>query len=340
MKNKNPIFANRRGLSPLQSSSDKPLITVSELLHMRKLGLSYKLIGKKLGIDCHRDEVIQVYKSLGVDNIEKLKAPAKICPPTPMWYFFDSERELIKSSILPSPVDIKEHNPQSRIVSRLGENAGFMLDVFLKVGQIVNEEIISTYHGARTNSRLGTVKKWDGDLGSAIIQQVYDIQKSVSQASYQLSDYFECEDIGNCTCSAVKSVHFGWKVSPIQYPSFFWGCSRYTPYESGRHDKATPIRSTFWSLVGDDSKICAHISDKNMKLLYEKTSSAIVFWEGCGKECKEEFLKQATSQYGGPVDVLPFKSVNQVISVLKSIRKDLANLLDQRLGPRNDNDNE
>lgn len=339
LKNKSPIVANRRGLTTVKSSCDKPLITISELVHMRKLGLSFKLIGKKLGIDCHRDGVIQVYKSLGIDNIEKLKAPAKVSPPTPMWYFFDSERELIKTSILPSPVDIKEHDPQSRIVSRLGENAGFMLDIFLKVGQIVNEEIISAYNGAKTNSPLGTIKKWDGDLGSAVIQQVYDIQKSVSRASYHLSDYFECEDIGRCTCAAIKSVHFGWKVDPIPYPSFFWGCSRYTPFDAGRHDRATPIRSTFWSLVGDEVK-CAHSSDKNIKMLHQKTLLALAFWEDRGGECEEELLKHAASQYGGPDDALPFKSVDQVIDVLKGIRKDLGDLVDERLGLSADKNSE
>lgn len=100
----------------------------------------------------------------GSDETEEVRPTAsnagyKVSPPTPMWYFFDSERELIKSSILPSPVAIKEHNPQSRIVSRLGDNAGFMLDVFLKVGEIVN--------GWSTGKQAYSVSRVDGGLCAA-----------------------------------------------------------------------------------------------------------------------------------------------------------------------------
>lgn len=35
------------------------------------MGLSYKQIGRKLGIDPHKEEVIQVYKSLGTDKVQQ-----------------------------------------------------------------------------------------------------------------------------------------------------------------------------------------------------------------------------------------------------------------------------
>ena len=40
-----PLRANRRGVVPLSSEHDKPIITLSELIQLRRLGLSYKQIG-------------------------------------------------------------------------------------------------------------------------------------------------------------------------------------------------------------------------------------------------------------------------------------------------------
>lgn len=295
----------------------------------RKLGLSYKQIGRKLGIDCHKEDVIQVYKALG-NNIEAVKAPAKVSPPTPLWYLFDSEKELIKDHILPSQTDVKQLLPQSRVVSRLGENAGFMLNIYLKVSQIMNEEILSTFNGA-SDSSLGRLRKWDGDLASDVISKVSGIQKSVGQAAYELSDYFQNAEVGRCVCSATKALRFGWKNDLLPYPSFFWGCSKYTPFDAFKHDKATPLRGTFWNIVSDDIKI-AHISDKNLKLLQEKTAISITFWDGRNEDNAEveELLNQATTHYGGPEEDLPYKKTEHVILSLRGINKDLTSLLAER----------
>lgn len=316
----------------MRSSSDKPVITPSELISLRKLGLSYKQIGKKLGIDSHKEEVIQIYKSLGI-NIETMDAKAKVSPPTALWFLFDSEREIIKSDLLPSPMDIKELYPQNRITSRLGGNAGFMLNAYMKVSEIIGEEILSTYEGAGTTTSLGSIKKWDGGgVGIELIRKVFDIQKSVARAAFQLSDYFDVEEIGNCMCSGMKSVRFGWKTTPIPHPSFFWGCSRYIPIESGRHDKGIPVRMTFWKVIGDDIKI-SRVTDKDIKSLQQKTSSAIDFWEGQEEtESDEELFKQALLLYGGPAEIKIFKSGKEVVAVLKSLCKDLKYLIDQRDG--------
>lgn len=176
-------------------------------MNMKKIGLSYKQIGKKLGIDSHKDEVLQVYHSLGAD-VETIKAPAKVSPPTPLWYFFDSERELIGRHILPSQMDFKSLLPQNRIVDRLGENAAFMLDIYSKVNTIINEEIHSTFNSASSKSSLGEFKRWDGDLSSFVIQQVFNLQTSVSKAAIQLCTDFT-PDVGRCVCSAIKTLRFG-----------------------------------------------------------------------------------------------------------------------------------
>ena len=65
------------------------------------MGLSYKQISKKLGIDPDRENVIRVYRALcdeaeeGLPSIEEIDAPSKVTPPTPLWYMFDSELEAV-----------------------------------------------------------------------------------------------------------------------------------------------------------------------------------------------------------------------------------------------------
>ena len=85
------LHANRKGgrVVPLNSDSDKPGVTPTELIQLGRLGLSYKQIGKKLGVDPHKEEVLQVYHSIeqatGVD-VEDVKGPSKVSPNNPLWY--------------------------------------------------------------------------------------------------------------------------------------------------------------------------------------------------------------------------------------------------------------
>lgn len=327
MKSNGPLYANRRGIAPLHAAIDKPMITASELIRCRKIGLSYKQIGRKLGIDCHKEDVMQVYKALGT-NIETVKGPSKVSPLTPLWYLFDSEKELIKDFMLPSQTDVKQLLPQNRILSCLGENAGFMLNIYLKVNKIMSEEILSAFGGASDSSSLGNLKKWDGDLASSVIAKVSDIQKSVGQAAYELSDYFELTEVGRCVCSATKALRFGWKDDLIPYPSFFWGCSKYTSFDASKHDKATPVRATFWKVVCDEIKV-ASISDKNLTKLKEKTALAITFWDGKNDD-ETELLSQASDYYGGPEEILPCKNIEHIIISLRGINRDLTACLAER----------
>ena len=131
IKAKSTLYANRRGIIPLRCNT-KPTIERSKLIKQRRLGLSYKQIGRKLGIDPHKDDVIQVYTALRID-IQQVKGPSKITPPTPLWYLFDSEREVIKDSLLPSASNIRQLLPQERISNRLGDNSGLLLANYLKV---------------------------------------------------------------------------------------------------------------------------------------------------------------------------------------------------------------
>ena len=135
--------------------------------------------------------------------------------------------------------------------------------------KIMNEEILSTFNGA-SDSSLGCLKKWDGDLASDVITKVSDIiQKSVGQAAYELSDYFQDTEVGRCVCSATKVIRFGWKNDLVPHPSFFWGWTKYTPFDAYKHDKATPLRGTFLVTIL-----------KLLTSLQEKTAVAVTFWDG------------------------------------------------------------
>ena len=204
IKSSSPLHANRRGIIPLRSSFDKPIIT---RVNMKGLGLSYKQIGRKLGIDGHKDGVIQVFKAMDID-VQSIKSPAKVSPPTPLWYLFESEQDAIKSSILPSPTDIKQLSPQERLVKRLGDNAGFMLFNYLKVNAMINEEIQSALNGASSSSTVGIQRKWDDNLAGSIIHNVSEVQHVIGQAALHLSDYYQCVDVGRCVCSASKTLRF------------------------------------------------------------------------------------------------------------------------------------
>ena len=140
----------------MNSESQKPTFTTSELLHNRWLGLSYKQIGKKLGIDPSKEEVLTVFNVIQKQsndqflNVEQIKAPSKISPPTPLWFAWSSELETISSSAFPSAADLLSRCPHQQVIDRLGLHAPYMLDIYLDVGQIVNEVILSTIYGRCT----------------------------------------------------------------------------------------------------------------------------------------------------------------------------------------------
>ncbi len=90
LKEGTPLFANRRGIVPLSSESEKPMITADELYKNRRLGMSFKSIGKKLGIECAREEVVRIYDILRenspgtLPDIQSIPISAKRQLPSPM----------------------------------------------------------------------------------------------------------------------------------------------------------------------------------------------------------------------------------------------------------------
>ncbi len=113
----NLLRANRKGLVPQDCASEKPMFTVAELYKIKRLGLLYK-IGKKIGIDPTKEEVLAVYDCFckhdpNLNPIESIKAAAKVHPPSPLWFLFDSELDVIANTAIPDPMQSRRKQIES-----------------------------------------------------------------------------------------------------------------------------------------------------------------------------------------------------------------------------------
>ena len=142
----------------------------------------------------------------------------------------------------------------------------------------------------------------------------------MGQEAYKLTEYWQ-DTAGCCRCSLVKVIRFGWKVSPIPYPSFFWGCAKYTPIDSHSHDKGVPIRKSCWSILEPDSDsrgYSQNISDTELERLSNRFSLIDEFWsedtgiDNCDHSDIEQLVKIASEVYGGPKDDLPLSNILKV----------------------------
>ena len=100
MLSNEPLKANRSGVVALTSTSEKPVISAEELIENRRRGMSYASIGKKLGIDPSKEEVLSVYKILkevGDDlaNVESEDITVPKQYPTLLWFMWNSELDVI-----------------------------------------------------------------------------------------------------------------------------------------------------------------------------------------------------------------------------------------------------
>ena len=265
-----------------------------------------------------------MYKALDIDA-EAIDAPSKVSPPTPLWYLFQSEKEVISDNIFAASADILQLRPHDKVVDRLGDNAGFMLGVYIEVSRVMNEEIDHAISGASPKSRVGQLKLWNGELPAEILHKVAVIQQDVASAAYHTTNYSNPE-VGRCMCSALKILRFGWHQDPIPHPSFFWGCSRYTPVEASKHDKGIPVRNTLWDVINSDAKV-AHMSEKDIKILSQKLSASLTFWEQQTDNIDEIIEKHSNNLYGGPSKAT---SKEQVIEVLTQLIEELQGLLGDR----------
>ncbi len=128
---------------------------MDELYRNRRLGLSFKGLGKKIGIDCSREEVVRIFdiardNSPGnLPNVQTMPISAKRQLPTPLWFLFSSELDEIAQHALPKSADVLSTGPHVRVQERLGEDSAWMLQTYLTIGKIIQEEIETYFDSAR-----------------------------------------------------------------------------------------------------------------------------------------------------------------------------------------------
>ena len=333
LQNKQPIRANRRGIVPLHSDSEKPSFTISEMYKMCKAGLSFKMIGKKIGIDPSREEVLGVYEVFydhedGLLDIEAVQAPSKINPPTPLWYMFESELDVVAANAIPDPADILSHNLQQRVKERLGTHAPHFLDAYLEVGDIINEELAICTLNASPQTRLGKLSAWTNHLPRKLLSSSWQVQRSIAQASYQLSGIWAPGE-GRCKCGSSLKLCFSWRDSPIAHASFFWGCVSYPRADVHRHDKASPCRGYLRTVIAEHY---GRLGDAEMTALIQNIQKALDVWQSLDQESPdsetdiESKLLQARKLYGGP----DMSCVQSVCATLTKFRDFLSHQLEKR----------
>lgn len=119
-----------------------------------------------------------MYTALGID-IQQVEDNSTVV--------LESEREVIKDSLLPSASNILQLLPQERISNLLGDNSGFLLANYLKVAEIIDEEVQVAVNGASSKSAIGELKQWDDGFSAAILHQSSAILQLAKQpTNYQI----------------------------------------------------------------------------------------------------------------------------------------------------------
>ena len=202
-----------------------------------------------------------MYTALGID-IERVSGPAKVAPPTqvPLWYLFDSKREVINNCALPSTFDILQ---LERICNSLGDNSGFFLATYLKVAKIIDEEVQMSLTGA---SPIGELQNWDDGLSAALIHQSASIHSAVGRAAYQLSDYCVPPEIGRCRHkeSSLWVAYYSHSSS-----IFLFGMLSLLNSDAVMHDKGIPLSDSLWKVLEADDQI-GRVIDQDLLLLTQK----------------------------------------------------------------------
>ena len=93
---KDSLLASRR----YSFHEQKPSFSPEELIANRKHGVSFSCIGKKLGIDNTKGEVLNMFTVMKecdntLPDMKKVQSPALRSYLTPLWYLFDSELDIL-----------------------------------------------------------------------------------------------------------------------------------------------------------------------------------------------------------------------------------------------------
>lgn len=256
-------------------------------------------------------------------GVESIKAPTRIQPRTPLWFLFDSELDLIANHAFPTEASILQRNPQNTLVEKLGEHAGYMLENYLIVADILHQQLSFCFSNPNSIASQHETTMCN-NLPAKLLHRVYNIERSIASAGYQMTEYGGRGE-PRCECGAIKVLRYKWKLQPIPYPSFFWGCVRFTPSESFRHDKAKPHRHSVYDVLSDNQD---HLTDKSILAISDDLIRAVEFWQTA--EVDQESLDAANEYYGGPDTMIPFTSPKSVITALKRLSLTFKKLSEKR----------
>ena len=270
LNKKEILRCNRRGIVSLSSSSEKPTISVEELLENRRRGMSYAGIGKKLGIDPSKEEVLNVFRAVkeadsDIPNIEEENVTILRHYPTPLWFLWNSETDIIAQESVPSIDGILAMGISSRVLARLGEDAAVKLSAFVEVSEVITEEVGISLTNVDSKSQMGKVAAWSNNLQSKVVHSNGVLWSEIGKAALQqtpLIDASSCRGRGRCRCGSVKALKCSWHSGV--HPSFFWGCKLYTKFDQVRHDKAVGLRGQSFEVVISSTQYSTHLLQSDL----------------------------------------------------------------------------
>ena len=108
-------------------------------------------------------------------------------------------------------------------MARLGDNAGPLLNTYLTVSKVVDEEILASFQGAGDLSDLGKLQLWTNNLPKKLMQKALALKEAVGEAGVSMTTDRIGGRSGRCKCGNVKGLKFKWKETQggVEYPSFF-----------------------------------------------------------------------------------------------------------------------
>ena len=272
------LRCNRRGIVSLSSGSEKPSLSVEELLENRRRGMSYASIGRKLGIDPSKDEVLNIYRAIKeaapeTPDVEKENVTVLKHYPTPLWFLWKSEADIIAKECAVNLDGILSMGISSRIVSRLGEGASTKLAAFVEVSKMMTEEVRITLTNVDRKTELGKVLAWSNDLQSKVVHSCGTLWSEIGKSALQQTPDAEAfSGRGRCRCGSSKALKCSWHGGV--HPSFFWGCRTYTRFDQARHDKAIGLRSQPFHTVITSPQLNCYLLESDLNVMAVRIDEA------------------------------------------------------------------
>ena len=202
-----------------------------------------------------------------------------------------------------------------------------LVTLFMQVGDMLLEELKWSLCG-NPGSPVQRLNAWTNNLPVSLLTKSWAIQRSIAEAAFMMADYY-APDQGTYKCGAILTLRFGWKTSPISYPSFFWGCAAFDRRDVGKHDQAKPHRTSLWEVI----KRSLHaMTDKEIEVLREKLTTLGQEWRERNDQPDNPQLiadlQHATDRYGGPKNMIPYKSQSHIANQLEVMQKKINEHID------------